>query len=201
MIQKVINVLNSLRLLAHPQARDQLLKLVQRQQIENSVRRDCPKLKLKGDVLFIGYQKGQLVIQDTVKICHGSILAFAEDDHGHGRIEIGSGTWIGEYNNFRSAGNGRITIGSDCLISQFCSFISHNHRKDLGTPINKQPNDYTKQDILIGDDVWIGASCVILPGANIGTGAVIGANSTLSQTVSENEIWAGSPARKIGQRK
>ena len=54
--------------------------------------------------------------------------------------------------------------------------------------------------IEIGDDVWIGAGAVITPGVMVGRGAVIGANSVVTHHVPEYEVWAGVPARKIGER-
>lgn len=53
----------------------------------------------------------------------------------------------------------------------------------------------------IGNDVWIGAGALILPGCTrIGTGAVIGAGSVVTKNVPEFSIVVGNPARVIGQR-
>lgn len=54
--------------------------------------------------------------------------------------------------------------------------------------------------LVIGSDVWIGANSVILRGTNVGDGAVIAANATVTKDVESFSIVAGSPARKIGQR-
>ena len=55
--------------------------------------------------------------------------------------------------------------------------------------------------MIIGDDVWIGAGAAVLPGSRVGTGAVIGANSVVTTEIPAHEIWAGVPARKIGERR
>lgn len=57
---------------------------------------------------------------------------------------------------------------------------------------------YTKIGrVTIGDNVFIGAESVILPGVSIGSNVIIGANSTVTHDVPENTVAAGSPARVI----
>lgn len=52
----------------------------------------------------------------------------------------------------------------------------------------------------IGDDVWIGCNVVVMQGISLNVGAVIGAGSIVTKDVGPYEIWAGAPAKKIGQR-
>ena len=57
---------------------------------------------------------------------------------------------------------------------------------------------YTKIGrVTIGNDVFIGAESVILPGVTIGNNVIIGANSTVTHDVPDNTVVAGSPARVI----
>ena len=59
--------------------------------------------------------------------------------------------------------------------------------------------NYTKIGrVTIGDNVFVGAETVILPGIKIGNNVVIGANSTVTHDVPENSVVVGSPARVIG---
>ena len=55
-------------------------------------------------------------------------------------------------------------------------------------------------DITIGDDAYIGANTVVMPGVVIGEGAVVGANSLVDHNLKPWTIYFGSPARKIGER-
>lgn len=51
--------------------------------------------------------------------------------------------------------------------------------------------------IVIGDDVFIGADAIVLPGVRIGDGAIIGAGSVVSKDVPAGEVAAGNPAKRI----
>ena len=57
-----------------------------------------------------------------------------------------------------------------------------------------------KGDTIIGNDVWIGHRAVILPGVNIGDGAIIGAYSLVSKDVAPYSIVGGNPAVEIRKR-
>ncbi len=62
----------------------------------------------------------------------------------------------------------------------------------------KQFLDYTKIGrVTIGDNVFIGAETVVLPGVTIGNNVIIGANSTVTHDISDGMVAAGSPARVI----
>lgn len=52
--------------------------------------------------------------------------------------------------------------------------------------------------ISIGPSAFIGGHCIILKGVTIGEGAVVGAGSVVTRDVGHFEIWAGVPAKKIG---
>jgi acetyltransferase-like isoleucine patch superfamily enzyme len=51
--------------------------------------------------------------------------------------------------------------------------------------------------IVIEDDVWLGANTVVLPGMNIGRGAVIGANSVVSANIPAMAVARGNPAEVV----
>ncbi|XME02155.1 CatB-related O-acetyltransferase [Lachnospiraceae bacterium C1.1] len=57
-----------------------------------------------------------------------------------------------------------------------------------------------KGDTVIGNDVWIGQNSVILPGVNIGDGAIIGANSVVGSDVNPYAIVVGNPAKVLRKR-
>ena len=59
---------------------------------------------------------------------------------------------------------------------------------------------YSKGEIIIGNNVWIGMNCVIMRGVTIGENAVIGANSVVTKNIPANVIAAGSPCKVIKDR-
>jgi acetyltransferase-like isoleucine patch superfamily enzyme len=98
-------------------------------------------------------------------------------------------------------GNG-IRIGQGVAIAANCTFAPTNHeyaRKDV--PIRKQGFRPSKGGIVIGDDVWIGANCVILDGASIGDGCVIAAGSIVRGVLEKYGIYGGNPLARLGERR
>ena len=99
------------------------------------------------------------------------------------------------------AGNG-ICIGNSVAIAANCTFAPVNHeyfRKDVF--IVKQGFRPSKGGIVIGDDVWIGANCVILDGVIIGKGCVVAAGSIVRGMWDDYGIYGGNPLVKLGVRK
>ena len=94
-----------------------------------------------------------------------------------------------------------VSIGDNVMMGPECLFFTSNHRIEAtDIPINKQGYDGIKP-IIIGNDVWIGARVIILPGVHIGDGAVIGAGSVVIHDVDSYTVVAGNPAKLIRERK
>lgn len=84
-----------------------------------------------------------------------------------------------------------IEIGNNCTITSNVHILAHDAstKKILG---------YTKiGSVKIGDNVFIGANAIILPGINIGNNSVIAAGAVVSKNVPADEVWGGNPAHKI----
>jgi Acetyltransferase (isoleucine patch superfamily) len=111
------------------------------------------------------------------------------------RVFIGNGC---EFNIHKG-----IRIGNDSLIASGCKFIDHDHGIVLnGQPIRSQLVYPSEQDLItIGNNVWLGYNVVVLKGVTIAEGAVVAAGAVVTKSIGANEIWAGVPAKKIGDRK
>ena len=98
------------------------------------------------------------------------------------------------------SGNG-VTIGDAVAIAANCTLAPTNHAvADIARRIRDQGFQPSKGGIVIEDDVWLGANVVVLDGAIIRQGAVIAAGSVVRGEVPAMAIYAGAPARRIGQR-
>jgi len=112
-------------------------------------------------------------------------------------IFIGDCVFIGNNTEFNSTTT--IIIGDHALIAAGCKFIDHSHGFKHGQLIKTQKS--SKKAITLGSDVWLGCNVVVLKGVTIGNGAVIAAGAVVTKPIPEYEIWAGVPAKKIGNRK
>ncbi len=163
------------------------------------IRNRFPGSKVDRDLRLVGYADDRLQLARNVTLSAGTVLAFGDEHNGFAKIGVGSGTWIGQYNNLRSGG-GDILIGEDCLISQFCTLVGSNHGTARDVPIGQQPPQEHRCGVTLGDDVWLGAGVTVTPGVVIASGAILGAGSVVTRDVPANEIWAGAPAKRIGTR-
>lgn len=115
--------------------------------------------------------------------------------YGREMIEIGREVSISAFVHIW--GQGGLEIGDRTMIGSHCVITTLTH--DYNLKDMRHPPAIAKK-ITIGNDVWIGASAVILPGISIGNGAVIGAGSVVTKNVPANAIVAGNPAKVIKYR-
>lgn len=93
-----------------------------------------------------------------------------------------------------------VSIGNDVMMGPECMMYTTNHgMTKLDIPMWKQKSSEPRP-IAIGNDVWIGARVIILPGVHIGDGCVIGAGSVVTKDVEPYSIVAGNPAKLIRMR-
>lgn len=84
-----------------------------------------------------------------------------------------------------------ISVGDDVTIAPRCHILAH----DAST---KMALDYTRiSPVVIGNEVFIGAESIILPGVTIGDRVVVGAGSVVTKDLEGNGVYVGSPARRI----
>lgn len=118
---------------------------------------------------------------------------------GHGDVVIGQDVVINSGCVLYS-GNG-IRIGNGVAIAANCTFAPVNHAyQDRHRTIRSQGFKPSKGGIVIEDDVWIGANCVLLDGAVLRVGCVVGAGSIVSGELQAYGIYAGQPLQLKGFR-
>lgn len=88
-----------------------------------------------------------------------------------------------------------LTIGNRVTIAAGAKIFSDSGPNT--SPWLQQHYPIEEGAITIGDDVWIGANAIVLPGVKIGNKCVIGAGSVVKDDVPDNSVVAGSPAKVI----
>lgn len=114
-------------------------------------------------------------------------------------VRIGRNTHVDQFCTFY--GQGGLNIGTDCAIASGVIIYTqtNQYESDAMSKIIDQPVVY--KPVIIGDDVWIGAGAVILPGVQIGDHAVVGSCALVRKDVAPWSIVGGVPAKEIGDRR
>ncbi len=87
-----------------------------------------------------------------------------------------------------------IEIGDNCHITSGTKFFTHGG----GAPLRLEMPDFdTFGKIIIGNNVYIGNNCLIMPGVAIGDNVIIGAGSVVTKSIPSNCVVAGNPAKYI----
>ena len=111
------------------------------------------------------------------------------------QVSIGNNVLIGMYNTIHHC-----DFGNDVLTAEGCRFLSGSKYHNFSCtdiPMTSQGGQLKR--IWIGDDVWIGANCVIMD--DVGSGSVVGASSVITHKIEPYSIVAGNPAKLVRRRK
>ena len=119
-------------------------------------------------------------------------------------ITLGNYVSIG-HNNFFMCTRAKIKIGNHVMFGPNVFMTTGGHRIDVQGRYMDEIKDCEKlpendRDIIIEDDVWIGACAIVLKGVTIHTGAVVAAGAIITKDVPKNAVVAGVPARIIKYR-
>jgi len=162
--------------------------------------------------------------QQKFPLEHYDRLCFLKNTISNPNIEVGDYTY---YDDFEDVANfeknvkyhfdfigDKLIIGKFCQIASGVTFIMNgaNHLQDSVStfPFAIFGGDWSnamdgksypsKGNTVIGNDVWIGFDVTIMPGVNIGDGAIIGSKSVVTKDVAPYSIVGGNPAKEIRKR-
>jgi acetyltransferase-like isoleucine patch superfamily enzyme len=115
-----------------------------------------------------------------------------------GLIEIGDNTML---NGVSITAYKKVFIGENCQIASN-TFISDTDFHPINSEMRRREvlgykidySNVNKEEIVIGNNVWIGWGCIILKGVTIGDNAIIAAGSVVIKNVPPNSLAAGNPA-------
>ena len=123
-----------------------------------------------------------------------------------GSIKIKKNATVEKNTLISALRNGNISIGRNAFINRNCYIVSHE-KVEIGDDVMIGPNTvivdhdhliektgakrktFNTADIIIGNNTWIGANCIILKGATIGKNCIIGAGSIVKGKVQDNVIY------------
>ncbi|MFZ1289728.1 MAG: acyltransferase [Melioribacteraceae bacterium] len=169
----------------------------------NIVFRHPAKIKLGDNVILDdnllidakGTDNDGIVLNNEVFIGRNSILSCKGGDIIlDERANLGANCYIFSSN--------RVKIGKDVIVAAYTYFVGGGNYslEKLDVPINQQYDFEGKGGVEIGDNVWVGAHCVILDGVKVGNGSVIAAGAIVSKEVNEMSIVGGVPAKVLKSR-
>jgi len=125
---------------------------------------------------------------------HSVVESFCCVNNAVGDVIIGNHTRIGIHNTII----GPVTIGNHVNLAQGITVTALNHNfKDTSKRIDEQ--GISTRPVVIGNDVWIGANAVVLPGVTIGRHVVVAAGAVVTDNVPDNVVVGGVPAKIIKQ--
>lgn len=87
-----------------------------------------------------------------------------------------------------------IYIGDDVMIGPSVKIVTANH--PISPKLRKRKYQCNKP-VHIGNNVWIGAGAIILPGVTLGDNSIVGAGAVVTKSFEENSIIVGNPARLL----
>lgn len=115
---------------------------------------------------------------------------------GPNRVKVGSNVFLGEGVNIDAGRGGAVTIGDNCEIAAGVKIISWNHSANKKETLSNSGHE--AEPVVLGENVWVGFDCKILPGVNIGSDVIVAAGSVVNKDVEQGAVVAGSPAKKVG---
>lgn len=136
----------------------------------------------------------------TIK--HGRNCEIRGVGHFEGNIILGDDVTIGTDSIFLSTG-AEIRIGNKVLFGPHVFIISGNHQiNQVGQYITdvKLKTEKCDEDVIIEDDVWIGAGTIILKGVKIARGSVIAAGSVVTKSTEPYTVNGGNPCHLLKMR-
>jgi acetyltransferase-like isoleucine patch superfamily enzyme len=112
------------------------------------------------------------------------------------QIHLGDRVVVGPHNRLWASQNARIEIGDDVLFGPGVTILTATHATD-NPDLAIVAQGAIENDVHIANGAWLGANTVVMPGVDIGAGAVVGAGAIVTRSVKAHTIVAGVPARPL----
>lgn len=138
------------------------------------------------------YEKKQEYMHEVFAECGDNCyieLPFHANWGGH-HVHFGSDIYVNSNGTF--VDDGHIYVGDKVMFGPNVTVATANHPID--PELRSRGLQYNK-DVYIGENTWIGAGAVIVPGVHIGKNTIIGAGSVVTKDIPDNVVAVGNPCR------
>ena len=155
--------------------------------------RACGKLKIGKNVRIgknvkiIVRDFSELVIGDNVILCGDLVIRVSDGS----RVEIGDNTTIGINNVIYVLNNTKFQCGKDCMLSYNIMLRGNNAH----TIFNSNGKKHTKENVILGNHVWVGMGSTLMPGTEIGDCSIVGASTLVNKKIPPHSLVVGTPCR------
>ncbi|MDV1747572.1 acyltransferase [Citrobacter freundii] len=167
-------------------------------------------LKHSVHVQFLG-KNNILLIHGEAKTLSGNIKFYGDNGHfslgamssfrgsvivgNKCKVSIGNKTTVTSNCFINTAEETDVIIGDDCMIASDTILRTHDSHPIFDVLTQTRMN--TAQSIVIGDHVWLGDQVIVLGGARVAEGSIVGIRGLVTGSIPNNSIAVGSPARVI----
>lgn len=160
-------------------------------------------VRIRGTVDIRQPDDGEIIIGDNVLInsaAWANPIGWSDKTRfelfDNGSIYIGNNVGI---SNVAIASSAKVVIGNNVLLGAGVKIYGTDfHPANPEDRLATNQSELTRsKDVIIEDNVFIGAGTIILKGVHIGKACTIGAGSVITKDIPEREIWAGNPAKFI----
>lgn len=153
-----------------------------------------------GNQVYIGenvniYSNAKVLISSNSFVQRFTSIS-PREDCGNGNFEVGRNCHIHEFNFFDTTAS--IVFGDEVRTGPYDIFYTHDHSVNGGGSIWDKP--IKMESIQIQNNAWIGSHVTLLPGVQIGEGAVVAAGAVVTSPVEQYNVVAGIPARILYNR-
>lgn len=145
----------------------------------------------------IGYALRRWLLKAIAEECGQDVIVKGGCYLGTGRnLRVGDRSQLGQNAKI----DPDVTIGNDVLMAPDVMILTTRHAFENPEIAINQQGTLPRKSVVIGNDTWIGARSIILPGVTIGNGAVVGAGSIVTRDVPPYTVVGGNPAKIIRPR-
>jgi putative colanic acid biosynthesis acetyltransferase WcaF len=108
------------------------------------------------------------------------------------KLSVGDNSWVGDFAELYCLGP--IMIGQNAVVSQYAYLCTGSH------DFRKIGFDIFAKEIRVEDEAWVATGAFVHPGVTIASGSIVSARAVVRADTAPFGIYAGDPARKIGDR-